>query len=71
MLDARIFIEDLKEIEETLLKEEHKELLKEYQASHEIWDALEENSEVTFPIQELVHLMQPLHRLHSLNHVGY
>ena len=49
-----------KERLETLLKEEHKELLKEYQASHEIWDALEENSEVTFPIQELVHLMQPL-----------
>lgn len=45
---------------ESLLIEEHREVLKEYQATHEIWDALEENPEVEFTPQELSHLMQPL-----------
>lgn len=43
-----------------LLAEGQKDRLKEYQASHEIWDTLEENSEVVFSPQEFCLLIQPL-----------
>jgi sulfite reductase (NADPH) flavoprotein alpha-component len=44
----------------TLLDEEQKEELREYLATHEVWDALEENAEVDFSPQELCHLLSPL-----------
>ncbi len=43
-----------------LLQENHKEALKEYIANHEIWDALQENSEVRFYPEEIISLMMPL-----------
>lgn len=43
-----------------LMGEGQKDALKEYQASHEIWDALEENREVLFTPQELCNLLMPL-----------
>lgn len=49
-----------KERLEFLFAEGQKEALKEYQASHEVWDALEENSEIIFSPQELCHLLMPL-----------
>jgi sulfite reductase (NADPH) flavoprotein alpha-component len=45
---------------ELLVAEGQKELLKEYQAAHEVWDVLEENQEVVFSPEELCHLLQPL-----------
>lgn len=45
---------------DSLLIEGQREKLKEYQASHEIWDALLENSEASFTPQELCQLMLPL-----------
>lgn len=49
-----------KERLEFLFAEGQKEALKEYQASHEVWDALEENSEVVFAPQEFCNLLMPL-----------
>lgn len=49
-----------KERLENLLKEGHREELKEYQGAHEVWDAFEENSECTFSPQEFVLMLQPL-----------
>ncbi len=49
-----------KEHLETLLLESHKEPLKEYLAHHEIWDALKENEEAEFTLEEAVSLMMPL-----------
>jgi len=43
-----------------LLQEDRKETLKEYQASHEVWDALTDNEEVVFSPQELCHILLPL-----------
>lgn len=43
-----------------LIGEGQKDALKAYQASHEIWDALEENREVVFTPQELCNLLMPL-----------
>jgi sulfite reductase (NADPH) flavoprotein alpha-component len=43
-----------------LLQEDHKDALKEYLANHEIWDALQENPEVTFSLGEFVSLAMPL-----------
>lgn len=43
-----------------LCAEGQKDALKEYQASHEVWDALEENQEVVFTPQELCALLMPL-----------
>lgn len=45
---------------EFILAEGQKEALKEYQASHEVWDAIEENAEIPFTPQELCHLLMPL-----------
>lgn len=45
---------------ESLFLEGQKEMLKEYQAAHEVWDALMENAEVTFSPQEFCLLLQPL-----------
>ncbi len=50
-----------------LLSEENKGALKEYLAEREVWDFLEENEEVIFPVEELCHLMMPLlPRLYSI-----
>jgi sulfite reductase (NADPH) flavoprotein alpha-component len=49
-----------KERFEFIQSEGEKEALKEYQASHEVWDALDENQEVQFSPQELCNLLQPL-----------
>lgn len=49
-----------KEHFQLLLSEEEKDAFKEYQSTHEIWDALEENPEVYFSPQELIHFLQPL-----------
>jgi sulfite reductase (NADPH) flavoprotein alpha-component len=43
-----------------LLEEGNKDALKEYQAGHELWDALAENEEVTFALQELCDFLMPL-----------
>jgi sulfite reductase (NADPH) flavoprotein alpha-component len=43
-----------------ILGEGQKESFKEYQASHEVWDALAENEEAIFAPQELSHILQPL-----------
>lgn len=53
---------------ESLLEDENKEALKEYQSTHELWDTLEENKEATFEIQELCNLLMPLlPRLYSIS----
>lgn len=49
-----------KERLEFLISEGQKESLKEYQAAHEVWDALAENEEVRFLPEEFCHLLQPL-----------
>lgn len=49
-----------KERLEFLFGETQKESLKEYQAAHEVWDALAENEEVRFLAVEVCHLLQPL-----------
>jgi sulfite reductase (NADPH) flavoprotein alpha-component len=49
-----------KERFEFIQSEGEKEALKEYQGSHEVWDALQENEEVRFAPQELCNLLQPL-----------
>lgn len=49
-----------KERLEYLLADGQKEALKEYQAAHEVWDALQENPECVFSPQELAHLLMPL-----------
>lgn len=43
-----------------LLTEGQKELLKEYQEAHEVWDALEENAEARIAPQDLCNMLQPL-----------
>lgn len=43
-----------------LCGEGQKDALKAYQASHEVWDALQENQEVTFTPQEFCNLLMPL-----------
>ena len=60
---------------EFLSVEGQKELLKEYQAAHEIWDFLAENKEVHFMPEEFCHMLQPLlPRFYSIassmSHVG-
>lgn len=45
---------------ENLLVEGHKEMLKEYQQKHEVWDVLVENEEVHFEPQEFCLLLMPL-----------
>lgn len=53
---------------ESLLEDENKEALKEYQYTHELWDTLEENKEAVFEIQELCNLLMPLlPRLYSIS----
>lgn len=53
---------------ETLLAEGSQDLLKAYLESHELWDALEENPEVKFSLQDLCHLLMPLlPRLYSIS----
>lgn len=64
-----------KERLEFLLQDDQKDVLKEYQLSHEVWDALEENEEAHFTPQELCHLLMPLlPRFYSIasaqDHVG-
>jgi sulfite reductase (NADPH) flavoprotein alpha-component len=49
-----------KERLEYVLKEGQREVFKEYQHAHEVWDALEENQEASFTPQELCFLLQPL-----------
>lgn len=49
-----------KEQLEFLISEGQKEALKNFQATHEVWDTLEENFEVVFSPQELCQLLQPL-----------
>jgi len=49
-----------KEYLDHLLSEGQKEKLKEYQAWHEVWDALAENEEAKFTAQELSQLLMPL-----------
>lgn len=44
----------------SLFAEGNKEELKEYQSAHEVWDALDENSEAKFAPAEVCHLLQPL-----------
>lgn len=53
---------------EILLEDQNKDALKEYQATHELWDTLEENKEASFEIQELCNLLMPLlPRLYSIS----
>lgn len=49
-----------KERLELVCSEGQRELLKEYQAAHEVWDALGENEEAVFAAEEFCHLLQPL-----------
>lgn len=49
-----------KERLEWVISEGQKDVFKEYQHSHELWDALLENEEVTFSPQEFCLLIQPL-----------
>lgn len=49
-----------KERLEFLFNEGQKELLKEYQEAHEVWDALAENEEAQISPQELCNILQPL-----------
>ena len=49
-----------KERLEFLLAEGNKDALKEYQKNHEVWDALEENREARFGLEELCHMLQPM-----------
>ncbi|MEI8364928.1 MAG: sulfite reductase [Parachlamydiaceae bacterium] len=49
-----------KERLDLLLAEGQKEILKEYQGAHEVWDAIEENEEAQLTPQELCLLLQPL-----------
>ncbi|HEV8052648.1 MAG TPA: sulfite reductase [Parachlamydiaceae bacterium] len=64
-----------KERLEFICSEGQRESLKEYQAAHEVWDALSENEEVDFVAEEFCHMLQPLlPRFYSIassmNHVG-
>lgn len=52
---------------ETLLAEGNKELLKDYQLHHDVWEVLQENFEVVFSAQEICSLLMPLlPRLYSV-----
>lgn len=52
---------------EFILKDENRELLKQYLADREVWDVLSENEEVNFTAQELAQLLMPLlPRLYSI-----
>jgi sulfite reductase (NADPH) flavoprotein alpha-component len=52
----------------SLLAEDGHEKLKTYLEGHELWDALLDNSEVEFPIQDLCNLLMPLlPRLYSIS----
>lgn len=44
----------------SLFEEEHKDALKEYMSSHEVWDVLAENQEVSFAPEELCKLLMPM-----------
>lgn len=56
-----------KEHLEFILKDENREILKQYLADREVWDVLNENQEVSFAPQELVQLLMPLlPRLYSI-----
>lgn len=51
-----------------LLSENQKDSLKEYLAHHELWDALAENEEVHFDLQDLCDFLMPLlPRLYSIS----
>lgn len=57
-----------KEKLQTILAEGAQEKFKAYIESHELWDALEENCEVSFPLQELCNMLMPLlPRLYSIS----
>lgn len=56
-----------KAVLEVLLAENNREALKEFLATHQLWDTLSEHSEVTFDPQELCNLLMPLlPRLYSI-----
>lgn len=53
---------------EQLFSEDQKDMLKEYLVNHELWDLLEEHSEVIFDLQEICHLLMPvLPRFYSIS----
>jgi sulfite reductase (NADPH) flavoprotein alpha-component len=57
-----------KEALQEVLAEGAQERFKAYLEKHELWDALEENHEVSFPLQELCNLLMPLlPRLYSIS----
>lgn len=51
---------DKKHMLEELLKEEHRDLLKQYLEKHEVWDFLLAHEEIHFSTQELADLLMPL-----------
>lgn len=52
----------------SLLVEGAQDKFKAYLEAHELWDILEENHEVTFPLQELCNMLMPLlPRLYSIS----
>lgn len=60
--------QEKKEVLEALLVEGAQDKFKDYLEKHELWDALEENHEVSFPLQELCHMLMPLlPRLYSIS----
>lgn len=57
-----------KEALEAMLAEGAQDQFKMFLENHELWDALEENHEVIFPLQELCNLLMPLlPRLYSIS----
>ncbi len=57
-----------KEALQTILAEGAQDKFKNYLEKHELWDALEENHEVTFPLQEICNMLMPLlPRLYSIS----
>lgn len=59
--------QEKKEILNSILKDENREVLKQYLADREVWNVLSENEEVHFTSQELVNLLMPLlPRLYSI-----
>lgn len=57
-----------KEALQEILAEGAQDKFRAYLESHELWDALEENHEVRFPLQELCNMLMPLlPRLYSIS----
>lgn len=57
-----------KEALQALLAEGAQDRFKAYLESHELWDVLEENHEIVFPLQEICNLLMPLlPRLYSIS----